>query len=428
MSERGRDWRTMLLAVGGVSGAFVAVLLAAMLAFYSALSPTGINLRGAAVSPLDAFLPAVAVLFMGALALPCAYYSIGYLAGAPSRPSLLPHLGVWQALASITLWVASALLAGYLVDKRPWLWLTPGLYLIAVAIPVYLLVRLIAGGLSAGSIRRFWGILCTGMVAGPTLAIFLELGLALMIALAVVLYFAVSPDRLAALQQLALRLSAATNMDQTFNVLRPLIERPITLVLALLFFSGFAPLVEEAAKSIAVWFVFDRLSTPAQGFLAGALSGAGFGLLESLLASASPDPNWSFTLLIRGGSSMMHIAAASLTGWGIASFRLTRRYGSLLGGYAIAVLLHSLWNASIVTITYGGLQMAFNDARPQFGIIALIALGAFILIVLCIGMPIALARINARFRGLGQATSPASFPTGSLPGQPDSTLGSQAGR
>lgn len=428
MSERGRDWRTILLAVSGVSGAFVAVLLAAMLAFYSALSPTGINLRGAAISPLDAFIPAVAVLFMGALALPSAYYSIGYLAGAPSQSWFLPRLGIWQALALLVLWAASALLAGYWVDKRPWLWLTPGLYLLAVAIPVYLLVRLIAGGLSAGSFRRFWGILCTGMVAGPALAIFIELGLALVIALAAIVYFAISPDRLAALQQLALQLGAAPNMDQTFNVLRPFIERPITLVLALFFFSGFAPLVEEASKSIAVWSVFDRLGTPAQGFLAGALSGAGFGLLESLLASASPDPNWSFTLLIRGGSSMMHIAAASLTGWGIASFRLTRRFGSLLGGYALAVLVHSLWNAAIVTISFGGVQMAFNGGRPQIGIIALVALGALLLVVLCIGMPLTLARINARFRGSSQATPPASLPADPLPGQPDSASGSRAER
>ncbi len=60
-------------------------------------------------------------------------------------------------------------------------------------------------------------------------------------------------------------------------------------MVALLFFSVFAPLVEETAKSLTAWTIFDHLSSPAQGFAIGALSGTGFGMVESLLASVQPD-------------------------------------------------------------------------------------------------------------------------------------------
>ena len=106
----------------------------------------------------------------------------------------------------------------------------------------------------------------------------------------------------------------------------------------------------------------------------------------------------AFTLLVRGGSSMMHIVAASFTGWGIGRFRSTRQFGSLLGGYAGAVALHSLWNAAVVTITFGGLQMALQTGRSDLGATALIGLGGTLLCALCLGIPVALGRINARLR------------------------------
>ncbi len=398
MSERGRDWRTILLAVGCVAGAFAAVLLAASMTFYSALAPVGFSFGQTASSPLDVLIPATAICFMGALALPAAYYSIHFLAGGSSRVSMPARLRIWQGVVLFLLWIGSAWLAGFLVDKNPWRWLTPGLYLLAVGIPVYFLLRLAAGELRVGSVRRFWGLLSTGMVAGPGLAIFVELGFALVIGVGAVFYLILNPAQLSSFRELAGQLNSATTMDQMVNLLGPILDHPITFILALLFFSGFAPVVEEASKSVAVWAVFDRLDSSAQGFVAGALSGAGFGLLESLLASATPDQNWAFTLLIRGGSSMMHIMAASLTGWGIARFHLTRRLVPMLGAYAVAVILHSLWNASIVTITFGGLQVAFGPGGSAAGSTILIGLGGTLLSLLCISIPVALARINSRFR------------------------------
>jgi RsiW-degrading membrane proteinase PrsW (M82 family) len=413
MSGRGRDWRTILLAVGCVAGAFLAVVLAASMAFYAALSPAGHSMAREGTSPLDVLIPATAILFLGALAIPAAYYSIIYLTGGASPAAVLPRLRLWQGVVLLLLWIGCALLAGFLVDKDPWRWLTPVLYLVAIGIPVYFLIRLAAGGLSVGSVRRLWGILSAGMVGGPGSAIFAELGLAIVLGAVVVIYLALNPERLAALRDLTIQLSGTSSMEQAANILQPLLQLPIAFILALLFFSGFAPVVEEASKSIAIWAVFDRLETEAQGFLAGVLSGAGFGLLESLLASATPDQTWAFTLLIRGGSSMMHVVTASFTGWGIGRYRLTRRVGPLLGGFGVAVVLHSLWNAAVVTMTFGSLKLGFNAGRPEIGAILLIALGGTLLCALCIAIPVALGRINARLRTASRsfASEPAPPPT-----------------
>ena len=412
MTGRGQDWRTILLAVGCVAGAFLAVALAASLTFSAALAPAGLSIARDGLTSLDVVIPATAFLFLGALAIPAAYYSIGYLAGGASRALIPPRLRLWQGVVLLLLWIGSALLAGFLVDKDSWRWLTPALYLAAICIPVYFLIRLAAGGLNAGSVRRFWGVLSAGMVVGPGVAIFAELSLAIVVGVFAVIYLALNPQQLAAVQDLANQLGSTSGIDQAARVLQPLLKLPFAFILALIFFSGFAPLVEEASKSVAVWAVFDRLDAPAQGFLAGVLSGAGFGLLESLLASATPDQSWAFTLLIRGGSSMMHIVAAGFTGWGIGRFRLTGRVGPLLGGYAGAVTLHSLWNAAVVTITFGGLQMALGTGRLDIGATASIGLGGAVLCALCIGIPIALGRINARLRVVADplASEPARVP------------------
>jgi len=166
------------------------------------------------------------------------------------------------------------------------------------------------------------------------------------------------------------------------------------------------PLIEETAKSIGAWTIYDRLASPAQGFVVGALGGAGFGLLESLLAAATPDPDWASTLLIRGASTMMHIMGAALTGWGIASFRARKGFGVLIGSYAMAIALHGLWNASVVGIAFGGLRTAFGfNASDKAGLLMAVW-GGSVLSTLCLAIPLALGIINSRLRASAASALP----------------------
>jgi RsiW-degrading membrane proteinase PrsW (M82 family) len=292
-------------------------------------------------------------------------------------------------------------LAQLLVNKDILKWFTPALYLLAIGTPVYFLVRLASGGLNPGSRQRVWGAVATSIALGSTFAILIELILVIVCLLVVAAYLGLHPELLAAARQITYQITTASSIDTVLNAVEPWLNNPLAFLLALLLFSGFAPFIEETAKSLAVWTVFDRLDSPAQGFVIGALSGAGFGLVESLLASATPDSSWGATLLVRGGSTMMHIITASLTGWGIAAFHSSTsgsKVFNLIKMYALAMLLHGLWNASVILIAFGSLRIPSDTTAPGLIGTVLIFSGVSILIILCLAIPLALGIINKRFR------------------------------
>jgi hypothetical protein len=107
-------------------------------------------------------------------------------------------------------------------------------------------------------------------------------------------------------------------------------------------------------------------------------------------------------LLVRGGSTMMHIMTASLTGWGIAAFRSSAsgsRVLNLVKMYALAMLMHGLWNASVILIAFGSLRIPSTNivALDPIGTV-LVFSGVSMLIILCLAIPLALGIINKRLR------------------------------
>jgi len=217
----------------------------------------------------------------------------------------------------------------------------------------------------------------------------------------IAVYIILHPELLSTARQITDQITNASSIDTVLNAVEPWINSPLAFLVALLVFSGITPVIEETAKSLIVWTVFDHLDSPAQGFVIGALSGAGFGLVESLLASTTPDSNWGATLLVRGGSTMMHIITASLTGWGIALFRSSAsgsRVLNLIKMYALAMLLHGLWNASVILIAFGSLRIPSNTTAPDLTGTVLIFSGVSLLIILCLAIPLALGIINKRLR------------------------------
>jgi hypothetical protein len=398
MDERGRDWRTIVLAVGASGSALLALAAVPLLLAYTALASFRGELAGRVRSPLDVAVLAAALVVIGMVFLPAAYYSFQRLRGGDVPPAALKLLRVWQGILMVLLWLGAAVAAQLLLKQPILKWVTPAFYVIAIGLPVYFFARLATGGLRVGSRQRLWGVLAAGITLGTSLSIIAELLVALLGLVGVGIYVAAHPEQLAALKQIAAQLSNASGLDQVLNTAGPWLNNPVAILLALLFFSILSPIIEETAKSLATWTVFDHLTSSAQGFAVGAMSGAAFGLVESLLVSATPDSNWTTTLLVRGASTMMHIMAASLTGWGIATFRLTKRPARMIGMYALAMSLHGLWNACVVGITFGGLRTALNGNAPDaIGLVLMFAGGA-VLLLLCLVIPLALGAINWRFR------------------------------
>ncbi len=395
-SKAGRDWRLILLAIAGTGGAIMAVAMAVIVVVYQA----ALTLRADQQNhPLiDGFLLASAFLLIGALLIPAAYYSIQRLFGEEVTADTIKPMNVREGFLIASVWLGITALTQILYGNNGLRWITPPFYILSIGLPVYFFARLAIGGINTGSKQRTWGALGSGMILGPSLAAFIELILAVLLLIGVGVYWAFHPELRVVFNTIINQINSASTSDDILMLFSPYLLNPVVVFLALLFFSVIAPLVEETAKSLTVWAVFDHISSPAQGFVIGALSGTGFGLVESLLASVQPDSSWATTLFVRGGSTMMHIVAASLTGWGIASFRTNKRPGRLMGMYALAMFLHGLWNACVVLIVIGSVRMTLGTQSQNIAGIALIIFGTSILIIITIMVPFALGIINWRLR------------------------------
>lgn len=402
--DAGRDRRSRWLLVS--SGAGILLGLAAAVFLIGAAVLRSESSRGL----LASILTASAVVLIAGLLLPSIYYSRQRLRGLRGPEAAPPLIRVWQVILLVIAWTAALVLAGLFYEHPILRWFTPPLYLLSIGLPVYSFVRLATGGLGTGSRQRAWGVFGISMLSGPALAILAEGAIGLIALAAAALYAAFNPGVADSLQEVARQIRDAGDAETMLRVAGPYLDSPLVWIGALAFLSVLTPLIEETAKSLGVWLVSGRVRSAAEGFALGALSGAGFGLVESLLVSATPDTDWGMTLAVRGASSMMHIFTASLTGWGIASARLNRKYWHALLGYAAAMTIHGIWNAAVLGVVFGALRLLPGLTNPA----ALDPLNVFLMVAalaLLIGLvtllAILLGAINWQFRSTATAITPA---------------------
>ena len=135
------------------------------------------------------------------------------------------------------------------------------------------------------------------------------------------------------------------------ELLGPYLTNPLVITAGLLFVGLIVPAIEELIKPIGVWLLAGRKITPAAGFVAGALSGAGYGFIESLILSSSTEA-WTALVVARIGTSGVHILTSALTGWAIVQTWQGRHFGRLALAYLCAVLIHGLWNGLTVLYSF----------------------------------------------------------------------------
>jgi hypothetical protein len=155
----------------------------------------------------------------------------------------------------------------------------------------------------------------------------------------------------------------------------------------MLYMAVFVPAVEEIFKPLGVWLFAGKLNSIAQGFALGALSGAGYALIETVGASAQTT-EWAALLLGRIGTALLHITTSALMGAAIVSAWRERRFLRLLGIYVLATLLHGLWNALAVLFSFstlaelGELPGRLGTAQPvAIAGMSLLALGFLSILV-----------------------------------------------
>lgn len=404
--------------------AFSAVVLLIALPLALSFSLLGLGQRllpatpGLEVDVTGQLLLAAAAGFVSLLMLPSAWFSLQNLLGRTDR-ALAPQPPVrtaWLWLLALSVVV----LAGYGVSRvgGAWNFLLPLLHVTAVGLTGAFLFALASRGLSIGSRQRFWGVLASGLVLGPLLILLVELAFLLLFGVFAVAALSANPELLEQLLQVVERIPDSPQAaEEMFSLLQPYLANPLVLYAILAFAAGIVPLVEEALKPIGVWFLFNRELTPASGFVGGLLSGAAYGMFESLSLSMTGEA-WAAVIITRAGTTLLHIFTAGLVGWGLALAFKKARFLKLLLAYLGAVLVHGLWNSLTLVSTLSEVDilnlpdshplLVFSQAAP-YGLLGLVVV-IFLLVL----------ALNHRFRrhlpanGLREYNDP-SVPAGASP-------------
>lgn len=342
---------------------------------------------------------ALGMLFCATLLLPLLVYSISKLKGREISPAKLPPIKIWQMAILIFLWVSMIILGSILVNLSNFGWVMAlPFFLLGIGIPVAGLVWIAIGGIPTGSWRRLWAAFSIGMIGSTLGALLIEYSLVGIGTVAAGIVAASNPEWLSVFQQIKNQVTKGADIQSLLTTLAPYLVNPVVLVLALAFAAVLAPIIEETLKPAAVWLLGKRLHSPAEGFALGALCGAGFALLEGTLAAGGSSQMLGVGIAARATSSLMHITASGLMGWGIASARLEKRYGRLAGMYLLAVSIHGLWNGSVVLAVFGGLRLSLPGASTDLPGILLVLAGIGILGSMLLTIAIMLPVINSQLR------------------------------
>jgi hypothetical protein len=325
------------LAVLGAWGMAVILLV---VGFFQFVNPTDQINTG-----LDPFQASAMVFTLGVCFLPSAGLALLRLLGKPAQS----HRFQVPAIAGFTILIWPLLiLAGSKLQEgtSTRTILFPIIHILAVLIPIFWLVWLGARRLIGNSPQLNAGLLFSGLTISTGISMAAELGLILVLLVVLIIAVTANPVLMTALNRIVERFSTANmDLEALQRILSPYLSSPGVILAVLGFFSVLTPLIEEAVKPIGLWFFARKELTPAQGFVAGMISGAGFTVFESMFNAGQSDPQaWLVVIITRVGTDALHILASGIVGWGLVNAWNGRHFGRLLGGYAVAVLLHGTWN------------------------------------------------------------------------------------
>ncbi len=342
-------------------------------------------------SSADILLTGAGMFWVGLLLIPPIVYGLARLLKKQvPKVKVAPPLQKFFFLLFV-LGFPLAIIAGALLLERNYQFLLPPFHLVAATLSVGWLLWLAIRKLDLGSLQRRWGAFAAGLTAGPIVAVLLEFAAGLLLVITAIFYITLNPQLFEILQNLR---GLESNPETSLSVLYRLLEDPVILGLVLANFSLFVPLIEELAKPMAVWILMWRTKlNPAQGFGLGMLSGAGFALFENLFSAGVTE--WTSTTLVRIGATAFHLATAGLMGWALVSAKNEKRYMRLIGVYIFNIILHALWNGTVVINSLSSLD---TSAPVELLPFQLPIISSFILLLITAVSISILAVMNKRLR------------------------------
>ncbi len=340
------SWLTILQLAGSLIAAFVLFSLSAFMAIQGVSNLSG-QASSSAATPYFIFAAGLALCCV--LVLPSCYFALLRLLNRPSPNFLKRSPSFWGVLigVSVILVLPVSLVVGGAASRFPavsWLVL-PFMHLLATGIPILFFVSIGLRGLQIGSPQRLWGLFGAGLALGPLLILIAESLMLIAGIILAVFYVASQPSLRAELTVLLTRIRLGSPSQQELvNILQPYLTSPIVVYSLFAVLAFLTPLIEEILKPIGMVFLIGRSFTPAQGFTAGVLSGAGYALSESIFRFGS-DRDWLAIVIARTGTGAIHILATGLVGLGLA-YAWGRSNYLRLGILMVSAMgVHGLWNA-----------------------------------------------------------------------------------
>jgi len=263
-------------------------------------------------------------------------------------------------------------------DSFNWL-LLPVLTIPAVALPLLVVLGLGVRGIPLGSRWQTWNIFGLGMTLSPFFLVFIEVIVLVLLLFIPVIFLAAQPNFARDIEQLSRQMAElGPQTQEAINLLAPYVTRPEVIAIALAYVAVIIPLIEEIFKPFGVWFFAKKMTSPAQGFALGALSGSAYALIETLGVSAQ-NADWASLLLTRIGTGILHITTSALMGAAIYYAIKERHYFRLLGIYFLSVSMHGLWNALAILYTFSTLTEYLEQESPLNGLTTYLLIGMVIL-------------------------------------------------
>ena len=348
-----------------------------------------INLFSGEGMPTAEMISAVAFFFHVILLFICGWFVLQKTRGIEQAdsPVKLPFAW-WQAIVAVGIPVIGALIGGgitlFEIEWLSWIFL-PLLTVLVIVPPIWLFFGSGSNGLEAGPRWRFFAVFGLSMTIGPAIMIVLELVVLIFGLIFASVYLAVAQpvifDEITNISQLVMD---GMGQEELLSMVTPYIANPAVLAAGIGYIAVIVPLIEELFKPLAVWLFAKKIESPAQGFVLGMLSGAAFGVFESLNASADGTIGWAVIVAARAGTSLLHIATSGLVGWGIVSAFKEKKFGRLAGAFLAAVLIHGVWNAAaagagITAIgeTIGKPEWLYNYAPAMLCGLLVLGIGIF---------------------------------------------------
>jgi len=355
--------------------------------------------------PAGQMISALAFGFETVILLACSWFVLQKTLGhtQADSPFRFPF-AAWQIVAVIGIAMVSVVIGGVSAySEITWLtWITlPVLTLLVIVPPIWLLFGIGTNGIELGPRWRIFGVLGLSMTIGPLIMIVLEIVLLLgIISVGAIMIAVQQPTLFRELVSLGNILKQETDQDVILKLLAPYLSNPVVIATVIGYIALLVPLIEELLKPLAVWIFARKIDSPAQGFAMGLLSGAAFALIESLNASGDGTVSWPVIVSIRAGTSLLHMTASGLVGWGIVSAFREKRILRFFGAYFSAVAIHGLWNACAVGAGLSAVGESIGRPEWLFNFIPAMLGGMF---VLGVGMLAVLIASNRKLRNSSSA-------------------------